>query len=134
MAKPSPWPAIHAERRALVADLQKASDEDWSRESLAAPWTVRDVFGHITDTARMTPPRFFGKLAGAGFNFKRMTSAAVQREREGTPADALNRFNALIDRTSGPPGPSDAMLGEIVLHGEDIVARLASPTPTRWTP
>jgi uncharacterized protein (TIGR03083 family) len=120
MSANSAWPQIHSERRALLADLQTISEADWTKPSLCAPWTIRDVFGHITDTARMSPPRFFIKFARAGFSFDRMFNSAIARERQGSSSDALGRFRAIIDRTGSPPGPIDAMLGEIIVHGEDI--------------
>jgi hypothetical protein len=34
--------------------------------------------------------------------------------------DALARFEAVLTSRSHPPGPSDTMLGETVIHSEDI--------------
>jgi len=56
MATSNPWPLIHAEREALAADLAMLTDEQWATRSLCADWTVRDVLGHMTATAKMTPP------------------------------------------------------------------------------
>ena len=36
MATTSPWPLIHAEREALIADLGTATDEQWATPSLCA--------------------------------------------------------------------------------------------------
>ena len=62
----SPWPTIHAERKALAADLESLSDQQWNTPSLCEGWTVRDVLAHMTSAAVMTPPKFFAKLAGSG--------------------------------------------------------------------
>jgi len=57
MATTSPWPLIHAEREALIADLGTLTDGQWATQSLCAEWTVRDVIGHMIATAaKMTPP------------------------------------------------------------------------------
>ena len=45
------WPAVHAERKALAADLRGLSDEDWAKPSLCGDWTVRDVLAHMTSAA-----------------------------------------------------------------------------------
>ncbi|TMD08817.1 MAG: maleylpyruvate isomerase family mycothiol-dependent enzyme [Chloroflexi bacterium] len=86
MATSDPWPVIHEERRALAADLEGLTDAQWATPSLCAGWTVRDVLGHMTATAKMTPPRFVARFAA----------------------------------TTHPPGPIEAMVGEVMLHPEDI--------------
>jgi uncharacterized protein (TIGR03083 family) len=114
------WPLIRAERVALIADLEPLTDAQWSTPSLCADWTVRDVLAHITTTAKMTPPKFLGRLAGSGFRFNAFNAKGVQEEQGATPADALAEFKAQLDRTTSPPGPIDAMVAEIVIHSEDI--------------
>ncbi len=116
----SPWPLIHAEREALAADLAKLDEPGWQTPSLCIGWTVRDVLGHMTATARMTPPKFFLELARSGFRFNVMTAKDVGRETAGSAADGLAAFHGLIGATTHPPGPTDAMLGESIVHGEDI--------------
>jgi uncharacterized protein (TIGR03083 family) len=114
------WPLIRAERVALIADLENVSDPQWSTQSLSSAWTVRDVLAHMTTTAKMTPGRFFGKFAGTGFQFNAMNEKGVKEELGATPADTLAGFKAQLDRTTAPPGPLDAMVGEIVIHSQDI--------------
>jgi uncharacterized protein (TIGR03083 family) len=114
------WPLIRAERVALIADLEPLTDAQWSTSSLCAGWTVRDVLAHVTTTAKMTPARFVGRLAGSGFRFNAFNAKGVQDEQGATPADALARFKAQVDRTTSPPGPIDAMVAEIVIHSQDI--------------
>ena len=86
------WPLIRAERVALIADLENLTDAQWSTQSLASAWTVRDVLAHMTTTAKMTPGRFIGKMAGAGFRFNAMTDQGVKEELGATPADTLAGF------------------------------------------
>jgi uncharacterized protein (TIGR03083 family) len=116
----SPWPLIHDERQALVADVEPLSEQQWTTPSLCADWSVRDVLAHMTATAKMTPPRFFGKFTGSGFNFTKMTAKDVAAERGDSGADVLARFTQQVGATTHPPGPIEAMVGEVVVHGEDI--------------
>ena len=116
----SPWPMIHAERAALVADLEDLPDERWATPSLCEGWTVQEVLGHMTATAKSTPARFFRGLAGAGFMFNAMSAKDAAAEAEGTPAETLAQFKAQLNATTHPPGPVDAMLGEAVVHSADI--------------
>ncbi len=120
MALPSPWPTIHAERKALAADLASLTDEQWATPSQCSGWTVREVLAHMTATAAMTPPKFFANLAGSGFRFNAMTAKEIAHGCEGTPADTLRRFSAQVDASTHPPGPVDTWLGETIVHSEDI--------------
>jgi uncharacterized protein (TIGR03083 family) len=116
----SPWPLIHAERSALAADLASLTDQQWATPSLCTAWTVRDVLGHMTATAKMTPPKFFAALAGSGFRFNEMTAKGIAQETTGTPAGGLAEFRGQLTATTHPPGPAESMLGEAVIHSEDI--------------
>ena len=120
MATTSPWPLIHAERESLIADLGTLTDEQWATRSLCADWTVRDVLGHMISTAQMTPPRFFAKMAAAGFRFNTMTAKGVAAEETAKPADGLANFRGHLKDTTHPPGPVESMLGEAVIHPADI--------------
>jgi len=120
MATTELWTVIHAERRALVADLEPLGDEQWSTPSLCALWSVHQVLGHMVATAKMTPPRFFAGMAASGFRFNSFTAAGVGRETTGPPRETLAHFKAQLNATTHPPGPVGAMVGEAVLHGEDI--------------
>ena len=120
MASTSPWPIIHAEREALIADLDTLTGEQWATRSLCANWTVRDVLGHMIATAKMTPPKFFVSMAAVGFRFNNMTARGVAREATANPADGLANFRSHVNDTTAPPGPVEAMLGEAVIHSADI--------------
>jgi uncharacterized protein (TIGR03083 family) len=120
MANASPWPIIHAERESLATDLASVSDEQWSTPSLCPGWTVRDALGHMTATAKMTTPKFVAKLARSGFRFHNMSASDIARETVGPPTNTLAEFRSQLTATTSPPGPIDAMLGEVLVHSEDI--------------
>jgi uncharacterized protein (TIGR03083 family) len=112
--------AIHAERKALAADLEGLSTTQWSTYSLCSDWTVQEIVAHMTATAKMSPPQFFVKMLGSGFSLKRMQAKDVAAEKGTSPADTLARFKAEVSSTKHPPGPNDTWLGEAVIHSEDI--------------
>jgi uncharacterized protein (TIGR03083 family) len=120
MVTTSPWPMIHAERRALLADARTLNSAQWSTPSLCDGWTVRDVVAHQTATSLMTPGRFFGKLAAAGFRFNDMTAKDIATVNAGSVEDTLALLEKQLDATTHPPGPLEAMLGEVMVHGEDF--------------
>jgi uncharacterized protein (TIGR03083 family) len=120
MAKPDVWPAVHVERQALATDLDDISDESWTIPSLCGEWTVRDVLAHMTATGKISGPQFFVKLAASGLSLKKLQTKDISVERGTSPSDTLTRFKENINSTSGPPGPAETMLGETIVHSEDI--------------
>jgi len=134
MAKVDIWPTVQDERKSLAADLAGLNDEQWSTVSLCEAWTVRDVLAHMTATAKITPASFFPKLIGSGFSFDRMQAKDIAAQRGADPADTLRRFEDVIASRKRPPGPPLTMMGETVVHGEDIRRALGIPHvyPTPW--
>lgn len=120
MAKTDSWAVIHAERKALAADLDGISDQAWGTRSLCSDWTVRDLLAHMTATSKISSASFFPKLIGSGFSLKKMQAKDIARERASSGQEALDRFKAQIDSTGRPPGPLETMLGEVVVHSADI--------------
>ena len=114
------WPVVHAERRALAADLEGLTAEQWQIPSLCAGWSVHDVLAHMVSTAKLTPPAFVVGLARSGFRFDRFTAKRIAAERAGGPAATLAAFRAVETSTSAPPGPTLSWLGEALVHAEDI--------------
>jgi uncharacterized protein (TIGR03083 family) len=114
------WPVVHAERRALAADLAGLTPEQWATPSLCGGWSVHDVLAHMVATAKETPPRFLVGMLTSGFRLSRMTEKRIAEERAGGPAATLAAFRAVETARSAPPGPKLSWLGEALVHGEDI--------------
>ena|ERR1700681_3819370 len=120
MAKTDVWPIIHAERKALAADLDSLGEAQWETRTLCDQWTVRDVLAHMTATAKIGPPAFFGKLITSGFSLKKVQAKDIAAQRGNSPSDTLARFKAEVNSNTHPPGPTDTWLGEVIIHSEDI--------------
>ena len=121
------WPVVHNERTALAEDLTPLSEDQWTTPSLCSGWTVQDVVAHMTATAKITPASFFPKFLGSGFSLGRMQSKDIAVERGGSASEALSRFEAVIESEKRPPGPKETMLGETIIHSEDIRRALGVP-------
>jgi uncharacterized protein (TIGR03083 family) len=111
---------MHAERAALIDDLEHLDDRSWEVPSLCGEWTVHDVVAHLVNTARTTRLGFVVGLARARFDFDRQNARGVERERGATPQETLEQLRRVASRTSTPPAPLDSRLVEEVVHGEDI--------------
>jgi uncharacterized protein (TIGR03083 family) len=111
---------VHSERKALATDLRALSAQDWAKPSLCPGWTVRDVLAHMTSTASLTPPAFFGQLAANGFSFEKLQQKGVAAHLGASPADTLAGFETVLTSVKHPPGPAVTWLGEVLVHSEDI--------------
>ncbi len=117
---PDVWSMVHAERLALIHDLEQLDEARWEEPSLCAGWTVHDVAAHLVDTARTTRLGFVVGLARARFDFDRQNADGVRRHRGTSPAQTLQRLREVAPRRSIPPAPLDSRLVEEVVHGEDV--------------
>ncbi|MFI0977419.1 maleylpyruvate isomerase family mycothiol-dependent enzyme [Streptomyces sp. NPDC021093] len=114
------WALVHAERRALAADLAGLTDEQWSTPSLCAELTVREVLAHLTAAASLNPPRWLAGVIRCRFDFDKQVAVRLAEQLGATPAETLERFRRVVLSTTKPPLPVVAMLGETLVHGADI--------------
>jgi len=114
------WKHIHAERRQMAETWTAMSPGQWAAQSWCQGWSVQDTAGHIVAAAEQTPPNFYKELASAGFRFNVFTDRGARRLAAVGPDELVRRLRARTSTTNHPPAPVMAMLGEIVVHGEDI--------------
>lgn len=114
------WRYIHAERADLADTLDALPPEQWGAASWCDGWTVQDTAGHVVAAAEQTFPNFYKELAQAGFRFNVFTTCGATRNASAGPSELVRRLEARTTTTNHPPAPVIAMLGEIVVHGEDI--------------
>ncbi|MFJ5215825.1 maleylpyruvate isomerase family mycothiol-dependent enzyme [Streptomyces sp. NPDC088354] len=114
------WPLVEAERVALAADLAGLDDEGWATPSLCDGLTVREVLAHITASARLSPARWMSGVIRCRFDFDRMVAMRLAEHLGATPAETLERFRRAVLSRTKPPLPVVALLGEVIVHGEDI--------------
>jgi uncharacterized protein (TIGR03083 family) len=114
------WSLIHAERAALAEDLAGLAEQSWATQSLCDEFTVRQVLAHLTAGASLNPMRWLAGVIRCRFDFDRQVAMRLTEQMGDSPADTLARFRAVVSSTTKPPLAIGAMLGEIVVHGEDI--------------
>ncbi|MEZ0067109.1 uncharacterized protein (TIGR03083 family) [Streptacidiphilus sp. MAP12-20] len=113
------WPLVHAERAALVADLGGLADEQWTTPSLCTGLTVREVLAHLTAGASLNPVRWMAGVIRCRFDFDKQVAMRLAEQLGATPAETLERFRRVVTSTTKPLR-TVAMLGETVVHAEDI--------------
>ncbi|WP_435119312.1 maleylpyruvate isomerase family mycothiol-dependent enzyme [Amycolatopsis thermoflava] len=114
------WPLVHAERAALADDLADLTDKQWATPSLCAGLSVREVLAHLTASASLTPMRWLAGVIRCRFDFDKQVAVRLAEHLGDAPADTLARFRRVVGSTTKPPLPVIALLGEAVVHGEDI--------------
>lgn len=114
------WPLIRTERAALAADLAELTDEQWATPSLCAGLTVREVLAHLTAGASLNAVRWLAGVIRCRFDFDKQVAMRLAEQLGETPGETLERFRRIVPSTIKPPLPAIAMLGETIVHGEDI--------------
>ncbi|MGW0434893.1 maleylpyruvate isomerase family mycothiol-dependent enzyme [Micromonospora sp. NPDC003197] len=114
------WPLIHDERAALATDLASLTDEQWVTPSLCTGLSVREVLAHLTAGASLNTVRWLAGVIRCRFDFDKQVAMRLAEQLGATPAETLARFRRSVTSTTKPPLPTVAMLGESIVHGEDI--------------
>lgn len=114
------WKLIHSERVALADTLEGLEPEQWAAPSLCAGWSVQLTAGHVVAGAEQTGLNFLKGMVASGMRFNVMMGRDAQRLGSLDPKEIVDRLRARTTTTNHPPAPVAAMLGEAVVHGEDI--------------
>lgn len=134
MRRDALWRSIDAERQALVEQLDPLDRTAWSTPSLCAGLSVREVLAHMTVSGAVSAPRWFLGVLRARFDFDKQVDDRLREQLGSDERDTLARFRSTLGSRTSPPLPAVALLGEMVVHGEDIRRPLglsrAYPRPT----
>jgi uncharacterized protein (TIGR03083 family) len=114
------WELIHAERASVADDLAGLAPDQWTRPSLCAGWSVQVTAGHILAAAEQTKGGFARGMVTNGFRFNRMMDREARRFGSLPPTVLIDRLRARTSTTNRPPAPVVTMLGEVVVHAQDI--------------
>jgi uncharacterized protein (TIGR03083 family) len=114
------WEMIHAERSVLAETLAGLTGNQWTTPSLCAGWTVHQLAAHILAGAEQTGPKFVRGMVSTGFRFDALMKRDVERLAVLAPEEIIDRLRARTTTTNKAPAPAMAMLGEVVVHGEDL--------------
>ncbi|WP_232014011.1 maleylpyruvate isomerase family mycothiol-dependent enzyme [Glycomyces terrestris] len=119
LPKAALWDAVFAERKALAADLAGLDEEAWRTPSLCEGLSVRELLAHLTAGASLSWPRWMLGVIKCRFDFDAQVDVQLRRRLGRSGAETLAAFEGVATSTTRPI-PLKAMLGDIVVHGEDI--------------
>lgn len=114
------WRLIHTERAAVADVLAALTPAQWATPSLCDGWSVQQTAGHMVAGAEQTKGKFLTGMAANAFRFNTMIDRAARRIGERPPSELVARLRARTTTTNRPPAPVMTMLGEIVVHGQDV--------------
>ena len=120
MSDTTTWNQIHAERGAIADTLATLTPEQWATASLCGGWTVQMTAGHIVMSGEQSPGAFMKGMFANGFRFNTMMDRQARATGGRPPAEIIERIRARTTTTNKPPGPAKTMLGEVLVHSEDI--------------
>lgn len=115
---------IHAERRRLVDVLDRLGPDQWGMTSACPRWSVEDVVAHLSAAASTTTGAWVTSIVRARFDTDRHNDRLLARHRGATAHETRETFRRLIPRRTAAAGAHAAMLGEVVVHGQDIARPL----------
>lgn len=114
------WQRIDDERTALADQLGDVDESVWRTPSLCAGLSVREVLAHLTVSGAVSAPQWFAGVLRARFDFDQQVVDRLREHLGDSPAHTLQLFRGTIGSRTSPPLPRMALLGEMVVHGEDI--------------
>ncbi|MCW2778172.1 MAG: hypothetical protein JWN17_1897 [Frankiales bacterium] len=121
------WSLIHAGRTSLASTVAELTPEQWRTPSLCAGWTVGALAAHLLASAEQTPGRFLAGMVTSGFRFGALMERDIAARAALTPEQVADRLLLRTTTTNKPPAPAVAMLGEVVVHSEDLRRPLGLP-------
>jgi len=122
------WEMIRSARKEMADTLEALTPEQWAAESLCAGWTVGFVAMHILAGAEQTAGHFTKGMLVTGFRFDALMERDARDRAPLSPSQVAGRLRQRTTTTNHPPAPVVAMLGEIVVHGEDVRRPLGLPS------
>jgi uncharacterized protein (TIGR03083 family) len=104
----------------MAETLASLAPDQLTQPSLCTGWSVQATARHILVGAEQTTGSFMKGMLSNGFCFNSMMDRGARRTGGLPPVEIIERLQATTTTTNRPPAPVMAMLGEIVVHGEDI--------------
>jgi len=114
------WALIHAERSRVADMLDGLSSEQWTMDTLCKGWNVQMVAAHMMNAGEQSTSKFFRGLLASGLRFNVMMDDQAHASAKLAPKEIIERIRASTTTTNKPPAATMAMLGEVVVHGNDI--------------
>lgn len=126
------WRIIDQERARLDSLFSDLNADSWSTRSLCHNWSVQEVAAHLSAASQTGSTAWLVNMARCGFNTDRHNQRLLE-QFVGTSFDqTLARYKEGISARKAPLGSRMGLLGEVIVHGQDIARALGrkfNPAP-----
>jgi uncharacterized protein (TIGR03083 family) len=123
------WAMIAEARADLAAYLETLSPEQWDAPSLCAEWSVRHVVAHVIQaTSKVRVSVIVNRVLRRGFTLNGAIATGASEHGE-MPRDLLlKQLRWAVNSEMRPPTTTvESLLGDVVVHTQDIRRALGSP-------
>ena len=114
------WRLIDEERQRLDNVLAALQPGQWELPTLCGDWDVRHVVAHLSAAGSTATPRWLVNMARSGFNTDRHNARLLAGQLGRDFSETLERYRLARTRRIAPLGSSQGLLGEVLVHGQDI--------------
>jgi uncharacterized protein (TIGR03083 family) len=123
------WAMIADARTDLADYLETLRDEQWDAPSLCTRWRVRDVVAHVVQaTTKIRVDVVIKRLVKSGFKVNEAIANAAKEDGAKPPEQLLKELREGIHSQIRPPTTTvDSLLGDLVVHTQDIRRALGPP-------
>jgi len=118
------WELIRIERQRLSTLLDDLDTPEWQAASLSQMWSVRHVVAHLAAAGSTGTSRWLLNMVLSGFNTDRHNERLLNKYWGTSAQQTLENFNRSCDQAQAVFNSAPALLGEIVVHGQDIAVAL----------
>lgn len=114
------WTAIHDERTRLADALEHLEGDQWDAPTLCQDWSVAQVVAHLSAVANTGTFAWLRSIVRAGFNTDKHNARLLERYLSDDHAGTFATYRRSIPLTTAPARAYVAVLGEVIVHGQDI--------------
>jgi uncharacterized protein (TIGR03083 family) len=123
------WTQVRNGREAFGNYLSNLSADDWSKQSLCADWSAKDLVAHMLVIPTMSKGQVFRAFLGSRFNLDRMNAKLVGKLTATMSTSQLAAATTSSAASHGmPPGLKlPGVLNELVIHSADVAEGVGKP-------
>ncbi|MFJ2618967.1 maleylpyruvate isomerase family mycothiol-dependent enzyme [Glutamicibacter sp. NPDC087344] len=118
------WRLIDEERRRLCVVLAALKPEQWAYSTLCGAWDVRHVVAHLKAAGSTGTFAWLVNMARSGLNTDRHNEGLMAPALKLGAVELLKSYQTASDARIAPFGSSQGLLGEVLVHSQDIAQPL----------
>ncbi|KSU66482.1 maleylpyruvate isomerase family mycothiol-dependent enzyme [Arthrobacter sp. NIO-1057] len=123
--QPRIWELVSSERTPLLGVLENFTEDQWHMWTLSEQWQARDVVAHLTSAGSTGVVAWLVNMFGSALNVDRHNQMLLEKYLGDNDQMTLENFRHSQNLRIAPLNSAGALLGELVVHGQDIAVPCA---------